>query len=274
MSILRYIAALSAVVLNCSVAQTFTFDPPNPRAGQDFTIHALWPHGGATVETQGYVLGPNLHTYPDPSDGGRINVWFVQDGAGFATPPPGGMTTASQVISGLPAGSYTVSINWIPDPDPIVYAPANSPQTFQLVVGGDSTGTTPESFAIGNGITGNWYDPDENGHGFSLEVLPGGTLLAEWFVFAPDGGRDWILATGPISGNTATLDAFRTDGPGGLFPPHYVAATVQAQSWGTITFTFSDCNSGTVGWQSIVDGYAAGSLPITRLTMPAGQHCP
>ena len=122
---------------------------------------------------------------------------------------------STQVISDLVAGIYTVTISWIPDPS--VTIPANSPQMFRLVVGGNSTGIPPGPFAIGNGITGNWYDPAQSGHGFSLEVLPGGTLLAAWFVFAPNSGRDWIVAVGPISGNTATLDAYRTDGPGGLF---------------------------------------------------------
>lgn len=274
MLISRYIVALSVLFVNCCVAQTFTFDPPNPQPGQNFTINASWPYSGASVKTQGYVFAPNLTSYPTPPDGGRINVWFVQDGAGFATPPPGLVIMASQAIPGLPAGTYTVSINWIPDPDPLVNPAANSPQTFQLVIGGNSTGTAGGTFAISNSITGNWYDPDQSGHGFSLEVLPGGTLLAEWFVFAPTGGRDWIVATGPISGNTATLVAFHTDGAGGLFPPRYNPAAVEAVPWGTITFNFSDCNNGTVSWQSTVDGYGAGSLPITRLTLPAGQHCP
>jgi hypothetical protein len=268
---LRYMAALSALVVNVCAAQTYTFDPPNPLPGQDFTIRARWPYSGGNVKTQGYLVATNLTTYPTPPDGGKINVWFVQDGWGFDAPPPGLVVTASQVISGLPAGTYTVSINWIPDPGPTVSSAANSPQTFQLVIGGNSTGTSP--FGIGNGITGNWYDPDESGHGFSLEVLPGGTLLAEWFVYAPGGGHDWILATGPIDGNTATLNAFRTDGPGGLFPPFFDPASIKEQPWGIVTFTFSDCNDGTVSWQSMDSSYGAGSLPIKRLTLPNGLNC-
>lgn len=274
MPMFRYAAALSVFLVNCCVAQTFTFDPPNPQAGQDFTIRAVWPHSGAMVKTQGYLVATYPTTYPTPPDVGRINVWFVQDGGGFSTPPPGGTTTAAQPISGLPAGTYTVTINWIWDPSYVVNAAANSPQTFQLVIGGNSSGVPSAPFAIGNGITGNWYDPEQSGHGFSLEVLPGGTLLAEWFMFSPTGSRDWIVATGPINGNSATLDAFRTDGPGGLFPPLYNMAAVTQQPWGTVTFTFNDCNSGTVSWQSTQSGYAPGSLPITRLSTPNGLHCP
>jgi hypothetical protein len=42
---------------------------------------------------------------------------------------------------------------------------------------------------------------------------------------------------------------------------------------GTIVFTFTDCNSGQVSWEPVAD-YTKGSMPITRLTMPAGLSCP
>ncbi len=129
-------------------------------------------------------------------------------------------------------------------------------------------------FNIGPGITGNWFDTNESGHGFDVEVLPGNTMLAEWFVFGPDGGRDWIIATGPITGNTAVLGAFQAGGSGGRFPPDFNAAQIQSQAWGTITFTFTDCNTGQVEWAPTVAGYTAGSIPITRLTLPAGLSCP
>jgi hypothetical protein len=267
MSITRILAATGLLIAHTCLAQTYTFDPPSPKPGEAFTIKATWPNSGASVQTQGYLLSS-----PVPPEAGKINVWFVQDGFGFATPPPGLVITASQTIPGVPAGIYTVSITWVADPSTLVPA-ANSPQTFQLTVGGDSN-VAPGPFAISNGITGNWYDPDEAGHGFSLEVLPGGTLLAEWFVFAPNGGHDWVVATGPINGNIATLNAYRADGPGGLFPPLFDASALTESPWGTITFQFSDCDNGTVSWQSSIDGYGAGTLPIKRLTSPAGQHCP
>lgn len=133
---------------------------------------------------------------------------------------------------------------------------------------------TPPPFAIGPGITGNWYDPAESGHGFGIEVLPGNQMLAEWYVFGPNGGRDWIVGVGPITGNTAVLTAFQSAGNGGRFPPNFNAAQVQAQPWGTITLSFTDCNNGTASWQPTAPGYTAGSIPIQRLTMPAGLTCP
>lgn len=134
--------------------------------------------------------------------------------------------------------------------------------------------SSTSSFAIGNGITGNWYDPSESGHGFGIEVLPGNTMLAEWYVYAPNGGQAWIVATGPITGNTAVLQAFQKVGSGGVFPPNFNPTQLQNLPWGTITFTFTDCNNGTVSWQPTVAGYTSGSIPIQRLTMPAGLTCP
>ncbi len=124
------------------------------------------------------------------------------------------------------------------------------------------------------GFTGNWYNPDQSGHGFSIEVLPGNTMLAEWYVFAPTGGQAWIVATGPLNGTTAVLQGFQSVGPGALFPPNFNVATVTGQPWGAITFTFSDCNNGQVSWQPTAAGYTSGSMPIKRLTMPVGVTCP
>jgi len=130
------------------------------------------------------------------------------------------------------------------------------------------------AFSIGPGMTGNWFAPSESGHGFSIEVLPGNQMLAEWYVFAPNGGPVWIVATGPITGNTAVLQGYQAVGPGGRFPPNFNPNQLQTQLWGELTFTFTDCNNGQVSWQSVVAGYASGSIPITRLTMPAGLACP
>jgi hypothetical protein len=134
-------------------------------------------------------------------------------------------------------------------------------------------GANPPTFAISPGISGNWFDPNESGHGFSIEVLDGNQMLAQWYVFAPGGGQAWIVATGPINGSTAVLQGFQALGSGGRFPPNYNPAAVASQPWGTITFTFADCNSGQASWSPTAAGYSAGSIPISRLTIPAGMSC-
>lgn len=127
---------------------------------------------------------------------------------------------------------------------------------------------------IGPGFTGNWFDAGQSGHGFALEVLPGNVMLLQWFVFAPQGGQAWIVGTGPIIGNQALIQGYQKIGSGGLFPPAFDAELLQNQYWGAITVTFADCNSGTASWAPVVSGYTAGSIPLQRLTLPAGLTCP
>lgn len=129
-------------------------------------------------------------------------------------------------------------------------------------------------FSIGAGITGNWFNPAQDGHGFSIEVLAGNRMLADWYVYAPNGGPVWIFATGTINGNSAVLQGFQKMGNGGRFPPSFDPSQLQSLPWGTLVFTFTDCNNGQVSWQPVVAGYTGGSMPITRLTMPAGLSCP
>jgi hypothetical protein len=135
------------------------------------------------------------------------------------------------------------------------------------------------AFAIGPGITGSWFDPSQSGHGFAIEVLPETPvpqLLVYWFAFAPYpvGGTTWIWGAGPINGNQAVISASQVAGPGGFFPPNFDPSQVSGVPWGTITFTFTDCTNGIASWQPTVAGYTAGTIPITRLTLPAGLTCP
>jgi len=141
---------------------------------------------------------------------------------------------------------------------------------------------TAPSIALGNYVSGNWFNADQGGSGFQLEAtnahdqatgLP--IMLAIWFVYAPDGnGQNWIYAQGTYdpSKSSVTLPAILTTGT--KFPPNYVAGNVTASSWGTLTLSFADCNHGTASWNSTMSGYGQGSVQITRLTQVDGTTCP
>lgn len=134
----------------------------------------------------------------------------------------------------------------------------------------------PIGIPIGAGMTGSWFNGGQPGQGFSLQVLPGEPLqmTAAWFVFAPEGGQTWIVGQGPVTGRRAVLQGYRMAGAGGRFPPAFDQANVHAEPWGTLTFTFSECNQGRVTWSSSVPGYGSGSMELMRLTQPAGLTCP
>ncbi|RYD14421.1 MAG: hypothetical protein EOP90_13490 [Lysobacteraceae bacterium] len=139
-----------------------------------------------------------------------------------------------------------------------------------LVPAPASTGSVP----ITSGFTGAWVDEGATGQlGMGLEVLADGNIVALVYTFAPAGGQAWIGGVGPISGDHATITMSTIDGPGGRFAPNFDPARVQNTIWGSLTLRFSDCNRGTLEWESQVAGYGSGSMPIERLTLPAGLEC-
>jgi len=126
---------------------------------------------------------------------------------------------------------------------------------------------------IGPGFTGNWFNPAQSGHGLMLEVLSGNRLLAYWFSFDPAGNaQSWFGGIGTYSGTTATIPNVVLP-TGGKWIPNFDANSIVPNAWGTLTFTFTSCNRGSVTFNSTY-GYGSGSMDLTRLTQPAGLTCP
>jgi len=131
--------------------------------------------------------------------------------------------------------------------------------------------TPPPPPNLGPGYTGVWYNPAQDGHGIFIEILPNNVMVAAWYVYAPEGGQAWIVGSGNISGNTGTVSG--TLATGTRFPPNFNAAQVVRTPWGQLVFTFTDCNNGRLDYSSTLAGYGSGSIPLTRLTLPAGSAC-
>ncbi|MEO8803399.1 MAG: hypothetical protein ABI304_11665 [Rudaea sp.] len=132
------------------------------------------------------------------------------------------------------------------------------------------------SVTVDGYMSGSWYDPAQSGHGFAIDITDQeNQIIAYWFNYAPDGsGRQvWLYAQGTYdpTKNSVTLDAGITSGA--RFPPMFSPGDVKVTPWGTITFTFTDCNHGTASWQSSVPGYGSDSIPISRLTHIKGTAC-
>jgi hypothetical protein len=137
----------------------------------------------------------------------------------------------------------------------------------------ESNAIASTSGAIVPGFTGSWFDPAQSGHGLMLEVLTDNRLLAMWFAFNPEGtAQSWFGGVGTYSGNTATI--FDVALPtGGRWIPNFDPDTIVRKRWGTLTFTFTDCNHGLVEFSSLL-GYGSDSMELLRLTQPAGLTCP
>ena len=134
---------------------------------------------------------------------------------------------------------------------------------------------TQSSTSVDGYMSGNWYDPARSGQGIQLEFTDqNNTALAVWFLFGPDGGQNWIYAQGTYDSTKATVTLPATMKTGARFPPLFKPSDVQSTSWGSVTLAFTDCNNGTLYWNSTLPGYAIGSMPISRLTSIRGTKCP
>ncbi len=121
---------------------------------------------------------------------------------------------------------------------------------------------------ITSGISGSWYNPSQDGHGFALEVLPQSRLGVYWFAYESNGNQAWMNGVGEIDGDMVTVPVIVTRGGsfGNDFDPH----SVIKEDWGNLTFTFDSCDSGVVTY----DGkFGSGSTSITRLSRHAGLTC-
>ncbi len=127
---------------------------------------------------------------------------------------------------------------------------------------------TVGAFEIENGISGSWYEPDQDGHGFLLEVLTGGRLVAYWFAYDDQGNQAWMAGVGDIQGNTANVPVRITRG--GFFGPDFDSDAINRQDWGNLAFTFDSCDTGSVTYNV---GFGSGTLSLRRLTTLDGLDC-
>lgn len=140
-------------------------------------------------------------------------------------------------------------------------------------------------FEINAGVTGSWFNPARNGHGFAIEYTeqPGaceqingqGCLVVYWFVYDKEGNPIFLLGQLPVDGNIAEGELrYFSDMEFGSFTPVPIA-----QSWGTLRLRFSDCESGFANYDANFapqegepfDG--DGNFKIQRLAFAGNLDC-
>ena len=143
---------------------------------------------------------------------------------------------------------------------------------------GRLTPGNPAPFTLGGYLSGNWYNVQQPGQGFEIELTTQGQMVVIWFTYTPDGrGQNWIYAQGPYdrSKNSVTLPAQLLSGA--KFPPNFVPGDVHGTPWGTLMLQFSDCDNGFVSWDSKLPGYDQSNgraLTLSRATQIDGTTCP
>ena len=120
------------------------------------------------------------------------------------------------------------------------------------------------------GHSGAWYNPEQSGHGLSVEVISSKRAIMYWYAFDPQGHPVWLLIDGLIEGNSVRGEAYYVDGMyWGKFDP----ASKSVTPWGTVNLEFIGCNAAEVSWSSLFPEYGQGQLPLVRLTSIHGSKC-
>ena len=123
--------------------------------------------------------------------------------------------------------------------------------------------------------SGAWYNPDQSGHGISVEILDDERTILFWYTYDLDGNPVWLVAQGVNSEIALT----------GLFIPHirveatayyhegviwgeFDPLTKTQQEWGTIVldFPYSDCHRAHMEWFPTMEGFTQGAADLVRLT--------
>ena len=118
------------------------------------------------------------------------------------------------------------------------------------------------------GASGAWYSPSRSGEGFFVEIVESGNqdrFVVTWYTY--DGNRNQMWIGGnvliPAGATSITVPVTVTSGP--IFGDGFDASDVEYTPWGSLTFRFSNCDSGVVRYDSSI-GFGSGTINLVRLT--------
>lgn len=115
-------------------------------------------------------------------------------------------------------------------------------------------------------MSGSWFNPDQDGHGLSVEILADGNALFYWYVYNPDGTPTFLIAQGQYSGDHVVATAYHVTG---LRWPDFDRLDKNMVIWGEITLAFQDCNHATLNYLAAHDDttipHGSGEIPLVRL---------
>jgi hypothetical protein len=130
------------------------------------------------------------------------------------------------------------------------------------------------SYTITPCITGSWYLDARDGEGYNIEII-GSELdpqvLAYFYTYDDDGNQMWVTGVGPANGDTAIVPVEVFSGP--VYGDAYDRGDLDREDWGTLTFTFTTKDTGSVVRASTI-GFGTTTEDIIRLTSVTGLACP
>ena len=116
--------------------------------------------------------------------------------------------------------------------------------------------------------SGSWYNPDQEGHGLSIEVIDEERTIAYWQTYDFYGSPIWFLLDGVNVDNRVEAVVYFFDN---MFWGSFDPAGLNRQEFGTAAIEFSDCNHARLTYS--MGFFGNGEIPLERLTDIAGMKC-
>jgi mono/diheme cytochrome c family protein len=135
-------------------------------------------------------------------------------------------------------------------------------------------------FGINSGLSGHWWNgEDRDGEGFLVDVSSNDALdvvlVVSFYTYDTMGNQVWLIGSGQIDHNTATLNM--TIPGGGMWGEGRPDAGDPTE-WGTGTFTFSSCGAGHISLEPntemVAMDFTALEYDINRSLLIPGVKCP
>ena len=123
-------------------------------------------------------------------------------------------------------------------------------------------------------LSGSWFNPAQNGHGFSVEIISDTQAVFYWYVYNPDGSPTFLITVATIAGDTLKGTTYYNSGMvWGVFNP----ATLTEVVWGSIDIKFIDCSHATMSYKSThdIEGIPSGmgTINLQRLLTIEQMQC-
>lgn len=128
---------------------------------------------------------------------------------------------------------------------------------------------------IGPGHSAMWIDPDRNGEGWIVEILPDDNAALYWYTSDEEGKPRWIISLGEIvhsedDNHDRIVFSELLTGHGGRFAPGIPPEDVTLDVVGTAEIEFYDCNAGQIAFEAYG---VSRTYPLTRLTHTLEAGC-
>ncbi len=146
-------------------------------------------------------------------------------------------------------------------------------KTLNVLMIALAAGSMPAAAQVPSGISGTWYNPAQNGHGVSIEVLDASRAIAFWYVYDRDGRPIHLYLDGRIEGQQIRGTAYAGSGMRfGAFDP----ATFNLDVWGQVELDIQSCGELTLrysGQGALGASFGTGVISMQRLSHLRGLVC-